>query len=356
MRVLQVASALYDWGGIERYVAYLAEGLSSRGHKVHATVPKGSPLDQRLKCRKDHLSLKRQFSARALLGYLKLFREVEYDVVHVHFSRDFVMPAIAARMTRQPLVMMTRHVALPWSKSQVARYTKLYDHIIAVSDATKKHLVASGVKPGMVTVAKAGCPALKPEQLREPLRAMMGIAKDDFAIGSFGRLVKEKGISTLIQAVPHLPDKTRIEIFGDGPLRAELEAEAAQVAPGRIKFHGFVEGIDDRMNAMDAVAIPSVWEEAFPFAALEALSLGKPIIASKVGGLPEIVQHQRTGLLFEKEDADSFAKCVRHLQEVPNLRAAIEENARKLHRSDFTVDAMAERIEHAYHRARPPKR
>ncbi|HVL39425.1 MAG TPA: glycosyltransferase family 4 protein [Fimbriimonadaceae bacterium] len=348
MRILQVASALQDWGGIERYVLYLCDGLSARGHRVHASVPKASPLDTRLRCRKHPITLKRQFSPLTLTPYLRLFKKIHYDVVHTHFSPDFVMPALAARLTRQPYVIMTRHVALPWKPSQVRRYTKLYDHIICVSDATKRHLIESKVPDRMLTVAKAGCPSLRPEKLREPVRAMMGIARGDFAIGVFGRLVKEKGVETMIAAHAHLPANVRIEIFGQGPQREELELLAAQAGAERVRFHGFVEGIDDCMNAMDCVAIPSTWEEAFPFAALEALSLGKPLIVSNVGGLPELVQHKRTGLLFEKGNAEELAKCVRHLQEIPNLKEAIQDAAKRAHRSDYTVDAMASRIEEVY--------
>ncbi len=112
MKILQVGSSLESWGGIERYVAYLSEGLAARGNEVVVSCQPCCPLDKNLKVKSLPIRVRRKFDFHAFSQYLKHFKEVRYDVVHVHFSPDFLLPAIAARMRAQPLSIMTRHVVL----------------------------------------------------------------------------------------------------------------------------------------------------------------------------------------------------------------------------------------------------
>lgn len=347
MKILQVGSSLFDWGGIERYVVYLAEGLAERGHEVHTTCPSGSPLSQRIVGKQHPIALKRQFQFSLLPTYLKLLKREKFDVFHVHFSPDFVIPAMAARMAKQPRIIMTRHVVLPWSASKVKRYLKLFDHIVPVSDAVQRVLKDSGVPAKRMTVAKAGVPGLTPSQSREEARTSLGLGHE-FAIGFFGRLVPEKGVDVLIRSLDNLPQGVQIDIFGQGPQESELK-QLGQTYGERVRFRGFVENVANAMSAMDAIGIPSVWEEAFPYSALEALSVGVPIIGSMSGGLPELVDEGNTGFLSVKGDPKSFAEATLKLkaksQSDWNMMA---EAARNRHQSEFTIAHFAERMERVY--------
>jgi glycosyltransferase involved in cell wall biosynthesis len=349
MRVLQVGSALFDWGGIERYVAYLTEGLTSRGHDVVVTCPIGSPLDKHIPTNKVPISTRRQVQLSAFGQYLKLFRQQRFDVVHVHFNPDFIASAAAAKITRQGPVILTRHVALPWSWLKVRRYGKLFDHIIPVSGAVERKLLDSAIPAEKMTVAKAGCPPLSPTHGREEARRALGYQDGEFVVGCFGRLVPEKGVLHLIEAAKRLPPGVRIEIFGDGPQKDALEERAKTLqVDHRVAFRGFISDVADAMLAVDCVSIPSTWDEAFPYAALEAMSVGRPIVASRSGGLPEIVEEGKTGLLVERGDAASLANAVRRLAESPEEAEAMGVRARSIHRSTYTVPKMAERIEAVY--------
>ena len=219
LRVLQVASSLYDWGGIERYVVHLSDGLAARGHEVVVACPKSSPLDKRVNVQRVSISVKHKISIPTVLEYLKLFKQGKFDVVHAHFSPDFLAPAIAAKLSRQPFTIMTRHVAVTWRSAKVQQYTRLFDHFIPVSGAVLEKLQLSGIPLDRMTVAKAGCPALVCDKDREALRAELGLA--GFTTGVFGRLVKDKGIDLAIKAA--CQSDTRVAIFGDGPERAALE-------------------------------------------------------------------------------------------------------------------------------------
>lgn len=345
MKVLQIGSSLYDWGGIERYVAYLSEGLAGRGHEVYVACPPESPLAKRCLGEKLWVPLKFQFSYWLLPKYAKLLRQGGFDVAHVHFSPDFVVPLLAAKMAKIPRVVMTRHVALPWSPRKVQRYGDKVDRIVCVSDAVQRVLNSSGVPATKLVVAKAGCPALKPSPSVDRLRKELTGNGSLFAVGYFGRLVADKGIQHLVAAAKSLPPGVVIHIFGDGPLRSSIEAAAKD---SRITYHGFIPDIADAMASVDLVAIPSVWAEAFPFAALEAMSLGKPILASRRGGLPEMVLDGETGRLVEAEDPAPLAEAILELSRQPSVLRQMGERARTIQQETYTVEAFAARIEAVY--------
>lgn len=348
MRVLQVASSLHDWGGIERYVAYLTEGLRHRGHSVTVACSQKSPLDERIGEPKTHLTLKKQFSARSYLAYRRFFSVSKYDVIHVHFSPDFIMPVLAARRQNAGKVIVTRHVALRWSPTKAKRYGNLFDHIIPVSHAVEEKLAESGIPAEMMTVAKAGAPALAAYQDVATTRSELQVGQDDFVIGSFGRLVKEKGIDVLLKAMTSM-DKGQLLVFGEGPERASLESLAGSLAmQNRVRFMGFVPNVAEAMNACDVIAVPSVWDEAFPYSILEAMSLGKPVVASRVGGLPEIVRDGVTGRLFARGDDTELAQVLSEMNENRPLNRKMGETALAEHRAEYTVERMAERIEQVY--------
>ncbi|MFZ4509154.1 MAG: glycosyltransferase family 4 protein [Fimbriimonas sp.] len=326
LKILQIASSLFDWGGIERYVLYLGEGLRQRGHSVEVVCPPESPLAQRW-------AGSIPFAARSkrnplyFFHYRKLFLAHRPDVIHTHFSPDFLMPALAARSLGIPCVM-TRHLAVPWRPAKARQMSRLYSAIVPVSEAARVALLESGVPADKLLLAKAGCPALVTS--KEPVGPLR--------VGSFGRLVKEKGTQVLIQAATNCPE-VEFKVYGDGPEADSLRREA----PANVEFLGQIPDVADAMGACHAIAIPSLWAEAFPFAALEAMSLGKPVIASAVGGLPEQVEDGVTGLLFPAGDADALARAIGGL--TPERIAALGTRARERHRQEFTVEAFAGRVE-----------
>jgi glycosyltransferase involved in cell wall biosynthesis len=345
MKVLQVASSLHDWGGIERYVLYLHDGLRARGHHVDVTCPPDSPLAERIP---GHipLSLHKKHDRAAASAYRQMLKEQRYDVVHVHFSPDFLAAGLVARLTTRSKVLLTRHVALRWPKPKAAFYGQIFHHIIPVSESVERHLVESGIPARKMTIAKAGCPVLVPKRSREEVRRELGVPQDAFAIGCFGRLVPEKGLQTLFEAAKALPTGTTFEIFGAGPLEEELRAKLSQTH-GRVRMHGFRTDVADYMGALDAMVIPSLCEEAFGYAAIEAMSLGKPLLVSRVGGLPEMVVDGESGLTFPRGGYQELARCVALLCE-PGCAAAMGHRARELHRRYYTVERMAERMARVY--------
>jgi glycosyltransferase involved in cell wall biosynthesis len=339
MRILEVASSLYDWGGIERYVQFLSEGLSAKGHEVVVVCPSKSPLDERWHGPKRFLSNRAQFSPATYLAFRRIAKELKPEIAHIHFSPDFVMPALALRGLGVKVVL-TRHLVLPWSPAKVKRYTKLFNHIIPVSDAVCRKLAESGVPEKMMTVAKAGVPA--------PSATPSSLSEGPLRLGCFGRLVPEKGVDTLLRAMVQSPSSFA-EIYGDGPYRSNLEKLTHDLGLGdRASFHGFVSDVSQGMNAVDAVCVPSTWDEAFPYSVLEAMAIGKAVFASNAGGLPELVSDGDTGRLFPRGDAEALGRILEEFSKDKSALSTMGKRGMEIHRAEYTVERMAERIESVF--------
>lgn len=146
----------------------------------------------------------------------------------------------------------------------------------------------------------------------------------------FGRLSEEKGGRTLIEAMARLPG-SKLAIAGDGPQRSGLESLAARVADRRIQFTGYQppEKLRATLRRASLVIVPSEWYENCPYAILEAFAAGKPVVASRIGGIPELVQHGQDGLLFEPGNAGEMADCICTLAVDGCLRRRLGQSARK---------------------------
>lgn len=338
MKILQVASSMADdWGGIERYVVYACEGLTARGHEVVAAAAPASPLARRLKGRKVEIRLRRKGDVQALLKYLRLFGQEKFDLVVTHFSPDYLVPARAARWRGQAGLVMTRHVAVPFRPARVRAYQNLYTGFVAVSGAVGKVLERQGL-PALV--AWSGCPRLDPGVSDH-------VHGEAFEIGVFGRLVREKGQEVALRAAALAGEDFKWRLFGRGPDEQRLKHLAQELQLGRrVVFEGYIENVGEAMGRMGAVVVPSTWEEAFGFTALEAMSMGKPVVASRIGGLPEVVEGR--GLLVEPGSEQDLAAAVKRLAADRELRQNLAQQSREAHQRLFTIEAMATRLEEAY--------
>ncbi len=339
-RLLEVATSLREWGSIERYVVWLAEGLRSRGWQASLVAAPGTPVASRATVPVVERRLRGRNDWLAYPAFRRLFRAARPDLVHVHFSPDFLVPALAAS-AEGCRVVATRHLALPYARRKALALCRRIDRWIGVSEAVRRSLVESGFPEDRVHTVLSGVPALEPTVSRAEARRRLGISDSDCAVGFFGRLVEEKGLVHAIRAArPGAP--WTLHAFGDGPLRRRLEAEA-QGRP--VVLHGRTEAVADAVLAVDAVVIPSVWEEAFPFSALEAMSLGKPIVASRVGGIPEAVDDARTGLLVPKASPEALGEALDALARDPERRSEMGAAALTRYREGFTLEAMIGRYD-----------
>ncbi|MBS1721658.1 MAG: glycosyltransferase family 4 protein [Armatimonadetes bacterium] len=345
MRILQVGSSMPDdWGGIERYVTYLSGALGERGHEVVVVAPAGSPLAQHNQGRVVSGSVRWKQDPAALAFYLRLLRNQSFDAVSVHFSPDYLVPAWAARLRRQRGLVLTRHVALPFPAKRARQYSRLYDRFIGVSGAVVEALRTSGLAEKSLSRVETGVPPLVPTLSRDEARTALGIT-DEFAVGSFSRLVPEKGIDVLLRACRDTD--LSVHVFGEGPDKDKLRQQGGRNA----FFHGQVADVADVMVAMDAIVVPSVWPEALGLTTLESMSLGIPLVASEVGGIPEAVNNGTTGLLVSPGDSDALKAALMRLKGDRGLCQSLGSAAKAYFLSERTPAQMAEATEKVYRAA-----
>jgi len=145
-----------------------------------------------------------------------------------------------------------------------------------------------------------------------------------------------------------IPSAPQLLIVGDGPLRSDLERVAAAAAPrGMVMFTGSRDDVPRLLSAMDVFVLPSI-NEALPIVILEAMAAGLPVVATEVGGVPEIVEHGKTGLLVPPGSEEALYCAVQRLASDPALRQQLAMAGRNRVSTDFTIDSMIERIEALY--------
>lgn len=181
-----------------------------------------------------------------------------------------------------------------------------------------------------------------------------GAPEEDYFL-FVGRLVRQKGILTLVRAFAQVPAPRRLRVVGDGPERAEAEALARELAPGRVEFLGLVWGDEVRalMARSLAVCIPSEWYDNAPLLLYQAYALGRPVIASRIDGIPEVVAHGEDGLLAAPGDVADWAAQVTRLGQDEHLRRSLGRAARAKAESQFSEDAYYARLTRALERLLP---
>lgn len=288
-----------------------------------------------------------------------------FDAVHTHLLRADLYAGLAARLARTRAVVSTVHALGEFRRSRKRRLDGLLDqlsrlwptHWVAVSHAVKADAVKRLRRPGSwVTVIHNG---IEPERFkpnpaeRQRIRDEWQLDRDMPLIVVVARLSYEKGLPTLLQAASRLRrthPKAVVAIVGDGPLRAELTDQINDSGlPDSVRLIGFRQDIASVLSAADVACLPS-YMEGFPNALLEACAAELPVVATKVGGIPELVVAGRTGLLVEPHRPDELAEALERVLSEPELARQLGRAARERIETHFTARHAARRHEELYER------
>ncbi|MFH1313615.1 MAG: glycosyltransferase [Candidatus Eisenbacteria bacterium] len=234
----------------------------------------------------------------------------------------------------------TLSVVLEGSFVKVKHYYDLFDLIITPSEFARSKLIEYGFDAGSVETVHNFIDA----KAYEPAYGGEGVIY-------VGRLAAEKGLDTLIEAAASLKH-TRFMIAGDGPQRQHLENLCVKLGCRSVDFLGYVER-DQLLKIVRramCVVMPSIWFENFPYSILESFALGTPVVASNIGGMPESVKHEKTGLLFPPGDALALSKRIEYLQEKPSLAEEMGRTARTLVETRFDPETHYRKISEVYGR------
>jgi len=337
VRVVRVFSRL-NIGGPAVHVILLSAGLRPRGYETRLVVGQESEREGNmlpLAAEKDVVceqvaGLGREIAPlsdlRALVGLQRLFRAWRPTIVHTHTAKAGVLGRIAARAARVPVVVHTYHghvlreyfsppktAFFRWLETRLASEA---DALVAVSDTVKADLVELGVAPAeKIRVVPLGLDLehLSGELPRGVLRGEAGIGDDVPLVGMVGRLVPIKDAPTFLEAarrVRALQPAVRFALVGDGEERPALEAECARLEMnGTVRFLGWRRDLAAVYGDLDVVVNASR-NEGTPVALIEALAASRPVVATRVGGTPDLLADGAHGRLVPAGDPGALAEAI----------------------------------------------
>jgi glycosyltransferase involved in cell wall biosynthesis len=318
LSIVHVLSS-FGMGGQERVALDLAAGQAAAGHRVLtvslAPAPDG-PLAAEFQARGltiQTVAKRPGRDPRLFLALARLFRMRRADVVHTHNPQPLLFAGLPAKLARAGLVH-TKHGVNPDLPRRLAMRRaagRLVDVFVAVSQPTAQVAVERReCRADRLRVVPNGIDLdrFRPDDdARRAIRRELGIPDGAFAAGTVGRLWPEKGHAYLIRSLaPVLGDRFHLVITGEGPERERLTAQiAALPSPSSVHLTGNRRDVPRLLAALDVFALTSN-SEGLPLVIPEAMAAGLPVVATRVGGIPQVVEEGTTGFLVEYGDEDGL--------------------------------------------------
>jgi glycosyltransferase involved in cell wall biosynthesis len=380
IRVLRAIARL-NMGGPALHVSYLSAGLGERGYETILVAGSVGQGEQSMAYIADELGvpvvtiphLHREISpVRDLLATIRLARIMRAErpeILHTHTAKAGAVGRVAALLAgrrRPPIIVHTFHGHVLrgyfgrfWTgvfrllERLLARIT---DVLVAVSPEVRDELVAFGIAPATkFRVIRLGIELderLSPDSAaRAETRRVMGIGDERFVVGWIGRMTAVKRTDVVLESFRKLRDEgvdAVLCMVGDGPDRHSVEDLAGELGIMRDSlFPGYQEDVGPFFAAFDVFVLPS-GNEGTPVTAIEALASGCPVVATRVGGVPDVVTDGEDGFLVDPGDVEGLAASLARLANDPALRARMGGAGRERMRSRYAVDRLIDDIDRLY--------
>jgi glycosyltransferase involved in cell wall biosynthesis len=370
--VMRVITRL-NIGGPARHALLLVDAMESRGYPSHLVwgtvspgegefrVPEGTPSTHLPELRRELHPID---DVRATWKLRRLMRLHSPKIVHTHLAKAGALGRVAARRTGVPVVLHTFHGHVldgyfsRWkSRTFLAAergLARMSDALVAVSPAVRDELLAVGIgRPSQWHVIPVGLDLdelLTREVERAQARLALGLPETGPIVVIVGRLVPIKDHVTFLDAAARVArersDVTFV-IAGDGELRSELEVRARRLLGDRCRFLGWVMDLPALYAALDVVALTSR-NEGTPVALIEAGAAGRPAVATRVGGVADVVRDGKTGLLVPPGDPHAVAAGISALLDDPDRARKLGEAARREVSGRFTIERLADDLADLY--------
>jgi glycosyltransferase involved in cell wall biosynthesis len=368
MNILQIVSSSRI-SGAEKHVVVLSDRLRRRGHEVLAVCPRGDWLPGQLAGAAVptwELKFRGPHAIRCLTDVLRYVRHNRVDIIHAHLTKATYIGYVVGRLTGLPLIssLHTRTTDLVYRRLMPAPKNR----IITVSNFLRDMLIAQGIPAWMLTTIYNGTEFFEagessdellpgaiageaaPEPL--PLRAELSLPKDAELIGLFGHVDEQKGHPLLVQAARAIVrQRPRAYFVFVGKTDARMqrmlwEMASADGVADRLRYMGVRNDIPRLMDEMDVVTVPSQIE-SFGMVIIEAMARSKPVVAARVGGIPELITDGETGLLVDRNPAE-LADAIVGLLHNPGKRDSIGRQGCRHARTHFSAETMVDNIEALY--------
>ncbi len=348
-------------GGQEKVIATIATGLDSKKFDVEIwCLARGGDVADWLRQSGISVRILNLLSYHHPLNIARLalrLRRSRADIVHTHgnFASTFGrLAGIIAGIRRVLAHVHTNDFSLSRRHILIEKYLAHFTcQIICVSRSVQCFVNNVESIPAKKTrVIYNGVKRLFRQEGQPISRSTLGLSAQDCVLVSVGSLVENKGHRFLVDAMRMLVSdysSLRLLIVGDGPLRSALEEQVAQFKLSEhIKFTGIVKDIDLVLAQADIFVLPTRFREGLSLALLEAMHHGLPIISTLIGGIPEAVEHDRSGLLVPPGDARALKDAIAKLVVDGNLRQALGGTGRKRYEERFKAENMVNQFEFLY--------
>ncbi len=341
------------WRGGERQTLWLAAGLARAGHRSLVVARPGQPLAERAEASGLDVIACRPGSELDVAAARWIRRAIlanEVDIVHAHTAHAVALAAMATRRTPARMVLTRRTEfrlrANPFTRWKYGRAAAM----IAISERVRDVLVQGGVRAAEIEVIPSGVP-LDREVAPLP-RAELDVPPDAPLAVLVGALAREKDPLTFVRAVAGAGQRVaglRALVVGDGPLRGAVAAEVQRLGlGGTLRLTGHRSDADAIIAAAD-ILVSSSTEEGLGSVLLDAMALGKPVVATRAGGIPEVVRHGETGLLVPPGDSRALGEAIAQVLCDRDLAVRLGEGARSRVKG-YSMENVVERTLALYER------
>lgn len=339
------------WGGQEQRILLDAMVLTEMGHRVTILA---SPTGQTARYAREkgipviEQRIRGPLDLAALRGMIRLFRKERYDVVNTHSSVDSWVASAAAKLTRVPVLVRTRHLSVPVATHPLNVVYKWPDGIVTTAEMIRQRLIdVNGFRPDRVVSIPTGVdlrrfhPDIDPGDIREDL----GLKPEHRVVTMVAVLRSWKRHEIFLRAAaelaPHRPD-LRFLIVGEGPMRPPIEQNIRDFGlEDRAIMTGHRTDIPRILAVSDVCVLTSESSEGVPQSVLQYQAMARPVVATVAGGIPEVVEDGATGLLCPINDPAAVAQAVARVLDDPGLAGRLGENARRRIVERHSQEAMA---------------
>lgn len=328
------------WRGGQGQLFTLLEGLHRNGHKVHLVCHPGTLLEKRaseLNLSVHPAAIRSELGLLAFFRILRILKRVQPDVLAFNTPRAMLIGTLASRIVKTSANIVFRRVNFPLHKNLFTRfkYTWGIDSVVAISESIHLQLQHCGIPKSRIQTIYEGIDlSLYPRRLREK-------HSDLVTVGTVAHLSPEKGLEHLIEAASLITDvkkKVRFVIVGEGDCRQHLRQLAQERGLSDIfHFEGFHPCTSQFFKSFDIFSLPSL-SEGLSSAILEAMASSLPIVATNVGGIPELVKNGDNGLLVAPKDSAALAAAIEKLVENPEEAYRMGQRGRDRMEKQFTLE------------------
>jgi glycosyltransferase involved in cell wall biosynthesis len=380
IRVLRLIARL-NMGGPALHVSYLTNGLAERGYKTTLAAGSLARGESSMSFVADELGVEVEaipqlhreisplYDPLTIARIVRLIQTVRPHILHTHTAKAGAVGRIAAMLAgeaRPPIVVHTFHGHVLrgyFDPATTAFFRRLEralarrtTRLVAVSPEVRDDLVALGVaRAEKFSVIRLGIDLdrriTSVGDDGASLRKLFGVAPDEFVVGWVGRMTAIKRVDDVLLAFQRLRERgieARLCLVGDGPDREQVEQVAHDLGIARhTLFVGYQRDVAPYYSFFDAFVLPSA-NEGTPVVAIESLAAGRPVVATRVGGTPDVVEDGDDGMLVRVGDVDAIASALERLAHNPELRHRLGEEGRKRVVPRYRVERLVDDVDALY--------